>query len=170
MEKLLKQLSRDYPAIQFVAAQSFYWSPATRQVFYNSKTSANDTWSIVHELAHALLGHTAYSQDIELLQLEVAAWKKAEEIGKRYGIEIDSEHIEDCLDSYRDWLYKRSICPSCGTKSIQQDEVPQYQCFNCHDTWCVTPSRFCRPYRQCDGHEKSSATFAVADDSLTLKL
>jgi hypothetical protein len=31
---------------------------------------------------------------------------------------------------------------------LQQDSLPLYRCFNCHATWRVAPSRFCRPYRQ----------------------
>lgn len=164
MEKLLKELAHDYPAVQFVASRTFYWSPATNQVYYSSRAAGDGSWSVLHELAHALLGHSSYAHDIELLQLEVAAWEKAKQLGGRYNIAIDSDHIEDCLDSYRDWLYKRSICPSCGAKSIQQDGVPRYQCFNCHNVWRVTPSRFCRPYRQCDGYKKSPATFEIAGD------
>jgi hypothetical protein len=95
--------------------------------------------------------------------MEVAAWEYAKELAKRYGVSIDEDHVQDCLDSYRDWLYKRSICPACGTKSIQQDQELQYQCFNCRSMWGVAASRFCRPYRQFKTTKKSPAVFTVDD-------
>lgn len=106
------------------------------------------TWSLLHETGHALLGHTSYVADIELLKLEVAAWDRAKQLAKELGTSIDENHIQDCLDTYRDWLDKRSICPNCGTKSIQTDKGSKYRCFNCHTTWRVSNNRFGRAYRQ----------------------
>lgn len=166
MEKVLKQLRQDYPNLLFQEGESFCWSPQTKQIFYTLEHAQFGPWAILHETAHALLGHTKYSHDFELLQMEVAAWEAAKEIASNYGIAIDEDHVQDCLDSYRDWLYKRSICPSCGTKSIQQDQELRYQCFNCHSTWSVAASRFCRPYRQFKVNKKSPTAKAM-DDSLT---
>lgn len=166
MERLLEQLRRDHPSLQFTEGKSFYWSPKTRQVFYAVDRSQSGLWAILHETAHALLGHTRYTVDFELLQMEVAAWEHAKNLAKEYKTTIDEDHIQDCLDSYRDWLYKRSICPSCGNKSVQCDNELRYQCFNCHSTWCVASSRFCRPYRQFKETKKSSAA-QTADDSFS---
>ena len=96
----------------------------------------------MHETGHALLGHANYQADYELIQLEVAAWQEAKQIAKPLKIEIDEDHIQDCLDTYRDWLYKRSICPNCATKSLQQGDFVHYRCFNCHTTWRVSNSLF----------------------------
>jgi hypothetical protein len=30
---------------------------------------------------------------------------------------------------------------------LQQNDLKHYRCFNCHEVWQVTPSRFCRAYR-----------------------
>jgi len=145
---LLTKLTADNPSLAFVAGASFYWSPAKRQVFYKSgDDGVVATFSLLHEVGHGLLDHKRYKLDFELLQLEVAAWEQAKTIATTYGITIDEDHIQDCLDSYRDWLYRRSICPSCTAKALQQDNEPVYRCFNCHASWRVTPSRFCRPYR-----------------------
>jgi hypothetical protein len=149
MDKLLVQLQKDHPQLSFVAGKAFYWSPANRQVVY--KTNAEGptaVFSLLHEVGHALLDHKRYRLDFELLELEVAAWERAKLLGVDYDTTIDEDHIQDCLDTYRDWLYRRSICPSCTTKALQQDDEPVYSCFNCHATWRVAPSRFCRPYRQ----------------------
>lgn len=174
IDKLLACLEQDLPELQFTAGTSFCWSPATRQVIYNksflgsllrdSKGSAG-VFSLLHETGHALLGHTRYRLDFELLELEVAAWQRAKLLAEDYGIAIDVDHIEDCLDSYRDWLYGRSICPSCTTKALQLDDQPEYRCYNCHASWKVTASRFCRPYRKsrlgATGHNQAEPVFSA---------
>jgi hypothetical protein len=149
MEALLSQLKELYPKLVFSSGSSFIWSPETGEIFYNqSRKGPKARWSLLHETGHALLGHRSYQADYELIRLEVAAWEKAKELAAKLKITIDEDHIQDCLDTYRDWLYKRSICPQCSTKSIQQDDYVHYRCFNCHTTWRVTPSRFCRAYRR----------------------
>ena len=168
METLLSRLKTDYPSLVFSEGASFCWSPQTKEVFYSRerRDEPSAVYSILHEVAHSLLEHAHYSADLELLQMEIAAWEKAKELGKKYGVTVDDEHVQDCLDSYRDWLYRRSICPSCGAKSIQHDNETHYHCFNCRSVWKVAPSRFCRPYRQRQGTKKSPAVFAT-DDSFS---
>jgi hypothetical protein len=150
LTQLVKLLETAYPKLVFVAGNSFYWSPETGEVYYDlsraSETSA--AWSLLHETSHALLGHSTYQADVELLHLEVAAWAKALAIGPKFEVTIDDEYVQDCLDTYRDWLYRRSLCPGCGTQCLQSDGCAQYRCFNCHTEWHVSPSRFCRAYRR----------------------
>ena len=148
MDKLIDRLQAEFPDLRFTSGRQFYWSPETSEIFY--KASSHDQqaiWSLLHETGHALLGHQNYKADFELLKLEVAAWERARELAVSLGLKIDEDHIEDCLDTYRDWLYKRSICPNCTTKCLQQGDFVHYRCFNCHTTWRVTASRFCRAYR-----------------------
>jgi hypothetical protein len=148
MQTTINRLNALYPALNFKAGKQFYWSPETAEIFYNE--AANDDqaqWSLLHETGHALLQHTSYTADVELLRLEVAAWGKARELAELLDIKLDEDHIQDCLDTYRDWLYKRSICPKCHTKCLQQDNRVNYRCFNCHAVWQVSSSRFCRAYR-----------------------
>ena len=147
MDELLKKIRRDYPDLQFIVGQVYRWSPHNKSITYIKDVEPAAFWSLLHELGHALLGHQAYSNDVELLQKEVLAWEKAKELGKRYGVRISDEHIQDCLDSYRDWLDKRSACPSCGIKTTACD-AGSYRCFNCHATWTVGTSRYRRPYRR----------------------
>lgn len=146
MEKFIKVLNRDFPAITFVAGKTASWSPATQCITYSPGPSQTATWSLLHELGHALLGHASYASDVELLQKEVAAWEKAIEVAKGYGVAIDEEHLQACLDTYRDWLHKRSACPSCGQHGLQASQS-LYNCLNCQNTWKVSSARFCRPYR-----------------------
>ncbi|MFZ1323948.1 MAG: hypothetical protein WAQ57_02190 [Candidatus Saccharimonadales bacterium] len=149
MNELLESLRRDYPAITFVEGAAFYWSPNDNSVTYGGSSTQPDIacWSLLHEVSHGILGHTAYHSDFELMELEVEAWRRARKIAKKYGISISPEHIEDCLDTYRDWLHRRATCPACGTVSIQKDPRT-YECFNCKTSWHVSDQRFCRPYRR----------------------
>lgn len=148
MKELLKKLERDYPHIVFLKGAQFRWSPKTNEVVYSleGKSTSPAAWSLLHEVGHALLGHQRYTSDFELVEMEAAAWQKAQEVGKIYNIVIDADHVQDCLDSYRDWLHQRSACPQCEARSLQQ-ENGEYRCFNCSTEWHVSTSRFCRPYR-----------------------
>lgn len=146
MKQLLNRLRQDYPELEFVAGTSLCWSPERQQVFYNALSGDKGTWGLLHEIGHARLNHVSYASDMDLLKKEAAAWQEACLLGKWYGSTIDLEYIQDCLDTYRDWLYKRSACPNCRSKGIQQNKTT-YLCPNCQGSWRVTPSRFCRPYR-----------------------
>lgn len=149
MKQLLNTLTTDYPDIQFVQSDKFYWSPKDSSVYYNKARLTDYTaeWALLHELSHGLLGHTSYKTDVSLLQLEVQAWAKAQQIAGTYSITIDDDHIQDCLDTYRDWLHARSKCPTCGEHGLQSNNS-NYECINCNGTWHVSNQRFCRPYRR----------------------
>ena len=148
MRDIIDQLQVAYPELRFTVGEQFCWSPETREIFYKAGAGGKRAnWSLLHETGHALLQHQDYQADFELLKLEVAAWQKARQLAAAVDITIDEDHIEDCLDTYRDWLHKRSICPTCTTKGLQQDDHQHYRCFNCHTVWRVSTSRFCRAYR-----------------------
>lgn len=149
MVELLTQLQQDYPRLSFNAGNRFCWSPSQQAIIYKHNASGQvASFSLLHETAHGILGHKHYGMDFELITLEVDAWECARDIAKTYRITIDDDHIQDCLDTYRDWLYRRSICPSCSTKNLQIDAKPTYRCYNCQTIWKVANSRFCRPYRK----------------------
>jgi hypothetical protein len=147
MEQLVNLLRRDHPGLQFVLGSKASWAPATMQVTYTSENTDTAIWTMLHELGHALLGHTTYASDLHLLRIETAAWEKAVILAEQYKVSpIHNDHIQDCLDTYRDWLHKRSACPTCGDHGIQPTEH-LYHCLNCQNTWKVSSARFCRPYR-----------------------
>jgi len=163
MRQTLARLQAQYPALRFTPGQEFCWSPETQEIFYKKGASGQRAiWSLLHETGHALLKHTSYRADFELIRLEVAAWGRARQLGQELAIEIKESHIQDCLDTYRDWLYKRSICPSCGTKCLQQGDIVHYRCFNCHTVWGVTDNRFCRAYRSTKNIPQSSTLHLAA--------
>lgn len=149
MKSLLNRLEVDYPNINFIEGDTFYWSPKDQAVTYTEQSTQPDIsdWSLLHEVSHALLGHSQYKSDFELVQLETEAWQYARKLADKYGIKISPDHIQDCLDTYRDWLHRRSTCPDCGIVSIQEDPST-YRCLNCKAAWQVSSSRFCRPYRR----------------------
>jgi len=142
------RLRKDYPQFSFRAGKQDHWSAKTNTITYNRKEPLQQLkYGVLHELAHALLGHTAYQSDFELLKLESEAWELAAKLGRKYRINISGEHIQNCLDTYRDWLHARSMCPVCGMNTTQRD-ASTYHCFNCHSEWTVTTARFVRPYRR----------------------
>jgi hypothetical protein len=164
MDDLLTSLKHDYPTIVFTEGNSFRWSPGEKQIIYKTGGSkVNDSWALLHEVGHALLDHSMYNSDFELLKLEVAAWEKAQQIQTKYAIKIDPDHIQNCLDTYREWLYQRSSCPSCNNTCLQTS-LTEYRCFNCHSIWKVTVARFCRPYRLLNSsqNKKSPETIVQA--------
>src|SRR5450830_936605 len=112
---LLERIQADYPEIVFVESTQFSWHAGKRHISYTkaSLDDARGVWALLHELGHALLRHTNYKSDVELLHIEVAAWTKAREFATNYQTIIDEEYIQDSLDSYRDWLHIRSTCPKC---------------------------------------------------------
>ena len=149
MDQLLTSLKNTYPAINFKPGATFSWSPKTNHVIYKELAENDEvaTLSLLHEVGHALLEHKDYNSDFQLLTLEVSAWEKANQLAETFSRSIDSDHIQDCLDTYRDWLYQRSTCPTCTNCSLQTDSRT-YSCFNCGTVWHVSSSRMCRPYRK----------------------
>jgi hypothetical protein len=148
MEPFVSALRQDFPDLHFVPGAKASWSPSQRAITYRDETSQSgrSLWTLLHELGHALLDHTSYESDTNLVQKEAAAWAKAQEVAKKYKVTISDAHIQDCLDTYRDWLHKRSSCPVCDSHGLQTTQS-LYSCPNCQNTWKVSSARFCRPYR-----------------------
>lgn len=145
VDTFLQRIQQDFPDILIKKSQKSYWDPKNNIVFFNADQK-NPIWSLLHEIGHMQRNHTKYSLDVELLVMETEAWESAKILGQKYGVAVDSDYIEDCLDSYRDWLYKRSTCPNCKQTGIQANHL-EYNCLNCRTKWRVSASRFCRSYR-----------------------
>lgn len=148
LNNFLLRIKQDYPRYGFKPGKQDHWSPGKQIITYNpDKPLAESSVALLHELAHAELNHTTYTSDLELLKLESQAWKLAAKIGKQYEVIITNDHIQNCLDTYRDWLHQRSACPNC-TMRVLQTNPSKYECFNCHTEWAVTADRFSRSYRK----------------------
>lgn len=136
------------PDIVFLPGDNFYWSPENTSVYYvpGLLDTPEGNWALIHETAHALLRHSSYSSDYELLSLEMEAWEKSRQISVEIQNKIDEDHIQNCMDTYRNWLYSRSTCPNCSQSGLQTSNL-LYTCVNCLTEWKVSQSRFCRSYR-----------------------
>lgn len=143
---LLGQIQADYPRLNFKADKNFRWSPENHTVYFDPAAEYAD-WSLLHELGHMIRGHSRYTRDAALVKMEVEAWDTAVELAAGYGHQIDQEYVQDCIDSYRNWQYRRSACPRCEQTGLEHTDG-QYRCINCRETWAVTPNRFCRVYRR----------------------
>lgn len=140
----LKEIIGDFSQYKFAAGDGFVWSSSKNLITYTTPSAIEDIYTLLHEIAHAELGHQAYSLDIELIKQEVAAWEYARKmLAPRYGLAIEDDHIQDHIDSYRLWLHQRSRCPGCGQNGAQPT-TNTYSCSNCRCLWQVNDARLCR--------------------------
>ncbi len=140
---LVKRITASTLAHKFVADVDFWWSAKNNTVYYGPMRHLSDVWTLLHEIAHAELGHSVYDSDIELIRQEAAAWEHAKRlIAPRFDLDIATSHIEDALDTYRRWLHERSRCPECEQNGIQATQNT-YNCINCRCSWRVNDARGC---------------------------
>ena len=138
---LIQRVQSDYPDIIFAAGDEFHWSAPTKTIQYNpALPSASE--QLLHELSHAILRHTHYTKDIDLIGMERDAWEHARHVAPTYDFAISDDTIQDALDSYRDWLHARSTCPGCQATGIQTKQQA-YRCLACHQQWNVNEARLC---------------------------
>ncbi len=154
MEHIARNIQADHPQFRFVVSPYASWSPRDNEIRY-TLSGIHAIASMLHELAHALLNHQTYQTDLDLLNKEVTAWEHATKLAERYSVTLDPDHIQDCLDTYRDWVHKRSTCPNCHANGLQTASIPRYSCINCGQQWRVSNSRFCRSYRRTAATKKS---------------
>lgn len=145
-KKLLDQVITYFPTISFVSGELFSWSDEDQTIFYDVN-GEHPEWSLLHELGHMSHKHDAYHSDTALIRIEMEAWSSALTIAQDYGIVIDEEHIQDCMDSYRHWQQKRSACPRCSLAGVEITSG-SYRCISCRSEWEVGADRFCRVYRR----------------------
>lgn len=139
----VKDVVRAFPELRFELGSALMWNPSNSSITYPAVDTIDVVYGLVHEIAHAKLGHDSFIHDIKLLKMERDAWNQAREIaGSEFGLKIDTDYIEDCLDSYRDWLYKRSLCPQCHLSGFQVNNH-EYSCPHCQIDWKVPVSRLC---------------------------
>lgn len=159
---VLERLKKDWPRIKFRVGRKFAFRPPRTVVYeeefeQNCRTAAggggrfgvetggeNDVLTeveveynfynlqLLHEVGHALLEHKDFGADLERVKMERAAWEKARELCERYGVRYDEEFAEGALDSYRDWLHRKSVCPECGATRYQGADG-RYRCPGCEE-------------------------------------
>ena len=123
--KFVAQLQADYPKIRFRVGKKFAFRPPRTIIFADGSKL-----ELLHELGHARLEHDFYATDPERLKMERAAWEEARRLCEHYQVEYDEDLAEGALDSYRDWLHRKSCCLQCGLTRYQtRDGV--YHCPGC---------------------------------------
>jgi hypothetical protein len=144
-ETLVARLEADYPELRFRAGKRFMFRPPRTVVyeeFLEDRRGNGDyeegadeafdggrrglEWGLqlLHEVGHALSGHRDFRTDPERIRMEREAWERARELAERYraagyNIYYDEDFVEVALDTYRDWLHRRSACPECGLTRYQ---------------------------------------------------
>lgn len=137
---LIKALSQDFPDISFAKSDAFSWSPEKKTVYYKNTSDIN---SLLHEVAHAALDHNEYAFDVELIKMEREAWSYANDVlAPKYSLSLDQGAAEVMLDTYRDWLHSRSLCPNCTATGLQVGRG-RYRCLACTSDWRVNEARSC---------------------------
>jgi len=146
---IISKLKINYPQFVFKEANRFLWAPNEQTVYYSNKID-NCSAFLFHELSHAILDHNNYNFDVELIAMERDAWDTAVKIASNYNIKIKDNIIQLTLDTYRDWLHKRSTCPACSATGIQSNKN-QYKCLACGNEWRVNEARICalKRYKIC---------------------
>lgn len=140
---LAKRLQQTFPQLRFAVGDNFYWSASEQTVFFRSVISDDEAALLLHETAHGLLGHHDFTSDIALLKCERDAWRHAKKVlAPQFGVDIDEDTAQDHLDTYRNWLHARSLCPSCHQTGLQAAEQ-RYECINCKSRWRVNEARTC---------------------------
>jgi hypothetical protein len=145
---LLEQLKKDFPGFQYKSGEHFEWRPSEKTIMYDPGDPYLDA-HLLHETAHATLKHARYDRDIDLIKMERDAWEAARtELGPRYGVSVPTSILHHDMDTYRDWLHARSICPNCGATGLQVQKKT-YKCVTCLQQWNVNEARTCelRRYR-----------------------
>lgn len=138
---LVTKLQPTYPDLTFTPGDDFRWSPVEQVIYF--VPDSPDLPSLIHEVAHASLGHADYAKDIILIDMERDAWQYAREVlAPAYDIVIDDTVINVALDTYRDWLHARSLCPNCDATGIQSKKRT-YKCLACGQNWRVNEARLC---------------------------
>ena len=128
--------------ITFVEGSAYSWDPTTATVTYIDSESPDSIATFLHEVGHALCRHASFSSAIELIAIEQEAWAKAVVIAKKLNIMIPPGSIETNLDTYRDWLHARSLCPKCGATGIEST-LNRFSCLACHTSWKANEARQC---------------------------
>lgn len=126
----LAKIKSDYKEFRFVSGKRFSFRPP--QTIVVGPEEDGDCLLLLHELGHAISSHRDFDTGARRLKMEREAWDKAQELCSLYGVEYDAELVETELDTYRDWLHKKSRCPKCGLTRFQSPDGV-YHCPKCEN-------------------------------------
>ena len=126
--RFLEKVKGDFPEFLFRDGKKFAFRPPRTIVVGPEET--NDRLLLLHELGHAVSSHRFFGTDAERVKMEREAWEKARGFCDKYGVSYDEEIVERELDTYRDYLDKKSRCPKCGLTRFQTPDSV-YHCPRC---------------------------------------
>ena len=133
---LIKTLQADYPQFRFCLDRPrFSYQNGT---IFVGPADEYASLQLLHELGHALCGHTDFKTHLGRLKIEREAWDTARPLAKKYGVKWDDGYVEDSLDTYRDWLHAKSKCKKCGLTRYQTPDK-KYHCPRC-EAFCQVPT------------------------------
>ncbi|MBR3320251.1 hypothetical protein IKG20_03035 [Candidatus Saccharibacteria bacterium] len=113
----LESIKTAYPKFSFLPGRKFLFRPP--KTIYYLESNENFRFLLLHELSHAVLGHFTFEKSLERLQLERDAWEKTRELCKTYDVPFDESLAEEELDTYRDWVHKKTLCKTCGLTCLE---------------------------------------------------
>ncbi|MBQ6460825.1 hypothetical protein IJJ36_00090 [Candidatus Saccharibacteria bacterium] len=113
----LAKIRSDYPEFSFREGKRFSFRPPKTIIMRSNEE--NGELLLLHELGHALSGHKTFDTGARRLKMEREAWEKVREIAPKYGVGFDDSLVEVELDTYRDWLDKKTRCKKCGLTCYQ---------------------------------------------------
>ena len=119
-----------FPEYRFIGGRKFMFRPPRTIVI--GPEEEGDELLLLHEVGHALSGHRDFKMNVQRLKMEMEAWEKALGLAKEFSVEFSEEAVERELDTYRDYVDKKSRCPRCG---LARYETPdgQYHCPRCEN-------------------------------------
>lgn len=130
VDALLARVRTDYPDLRFREGAKFAFRPPRTIVVGPEEPHAE--LLLLHELGHAVSGHRDFTTDVARLRMEAEAWAAARRLAGEYDVEFDEEVAQGELDSYREWLHRRSRCRKCGLTRYQTPDGV-YHCPLCEN-------------------------------------
>lgn len=133
VNKFITQLKRDFPQFRIRSGKKFMFrfpDEIRYELLEADELNTEFAMQLLHEIGHGILEHKFFRTDPERLKMERAAWEEARKLCRRYQIKYDEELVELKMDSYRDWLHRRSKCKKCGLTRYQTKDG-EYHCPNC---------------------------------------
>ena len=138
---IISELKNRFPGIAFKSAGYFCWSANDKILYYDpSVDNEFERCLLFHETGHAILKHQHHDTDVQLIKMERDAWEEAKKLAQDFELDIPDDVIEECLDSYRQWLHSRSKCPNCNLTGLQTKHL-NYSCAVCNYSWTVNEAK-----------------------------
>lgn len=118
----VRRLMAHYPEVRWAEASRFSFRPP--RMVRLGRAQPHYAMLAAHEVGHCLMGHRDFRTEVGRLRMESEAWERAHAVWSELRLEErgaiwDEEFVEDQLDTYREWLHSKSLCPRCGQVRFQ---------------------------------------------------